>query len=130
MQEQQTLSKLLASLCFAVSILGLSSCTDEEDGSTTTVPGKELSLKKVIVSVKATDQPEKLLAVKSDMENFLSEKLKRVVEIIIPTPALNPFPVPCLRERSTSACSTRQMRPAILNRESPPSSWAEPKKVA
>ena len=85
MQEKQTLPKLLASLCFAVSILGLPSCTDEEDGSATTVSGKELSLKKVIVSVKATDQPEKLLAVKNDMENFLSEKLKRVVEISIPT---------------------------------------------
>ena len=85
MQEQQTLSKLLASLCLAVSILGLPSCTDEEDGSPTTVPGRELSLKKVIVSVKATDQPEKLLAVKNDVENFLSEKLKRVVEISIPT---------------------------------------------
>ena len=85
MQEKQTLSKLLTSLCLAVSILGLPSCSDEEDGSATTVSGKELSLKKVIVSVKATDQPEKLLAVKNDMENFLSEKLKRVVEISIPT---------------------------------------------
>ena len=84
MQEKQTLSKLLTSLCIAGSILGLLSCADEEDASATTVSEKELSLKKVIVSVKATDEPEKFLAVKSDMENFLSEKLKRVVEISIP----------------------------------------------
>jgi phosphonate transport system substrate-binding protein len=49
-----------------------------------TKPG-ELSLKKLIIALKANKNPEEMLAEKHDLEKFLSAKLKRAVEVIIPT---------------------------------------------
>lgn len=49
-----------------------------------TKPG-ELSLQKIIIALKANKNPEKMLAEKHDLENYLSKKLSRAVEVIIPT---------------------------------------------
>ncbi len=85
MLTKQAHSKLLLSHCLLACVLFFPSCGDERKDGSASGSGKELSLKKVIVALKATDHPEKLLAEKDDLENFLSEKLKRVVEIVIPT---------------------------------------------
>ena len=49
-----------------------------------TKPG-ELSLQKLIIALKANKNPEKMLAEKHDLEKYLSVKLNRQVEVIIPT---------------------------------------------
>ena len=45
----------------------------------------ELSLKKVIIALKANKQPASMLVEKQDLENYLSTKLDRPVEVIIPS---------------------------------------------
>ena len=45
----------------------------------------ELTLQKLIIALKANKNPEKMLAEKRDLEDYLSEKLNRTVEVIIPT---------------------------------------------
>ena len=85
MLTKQNLFKLLLSPCLLICVLFFPSCGEDPEGGSASGSGKELSLKKVIVALKATDHPEKLLAVKDELENFLSEKMKRVVEITIPT---------------------------------------------
>ncbi len=85
MLAKQNLFKLLLSPCLLICVLFFPSCGEDPEGGASSGSEKELSLKKVIVSLKATDHPEKFLAVKDGLENFLSEKMKRVVEITIPT---------------------------------------------
>ena len=82
---KQSLFKLLLSPSFLICVLFFSSCGEGPEGGSASDSERELSLKKVIVALKATEQQEKLLAVKDGLENFLSEKMKRVVEITIPT---------------------------------------------
>jgi phosphonate transport system substrate-binding protein len=84
MLAKQTLCKTLLSPGLLICFLALASCGEESKDGSASVSGKELSLKKVIVALKPTDNPEKVLAVKDELENFLSDKLKRVVEITIP----------------------------------------------
>ena len=55
------------------------SSKQEEEKST------ELSLKKLIIALKANKNPEKMLAEKEALEQFLSAKLSREVEVLIPT---------------------------------------------
>ena len=45
----------------------------------------ELSLQKLIIALKANKNPEEMLAEKHDLEKYLSDKLNRQVEVIIPT---------------------------------------------
>lgn len=45
----------------------------------------ELSLQKLVIALKANKNPEKMLAEKEALESYLSEKLNRVVEVLIPT---------------------------------------------
>ena len=85
MLTKQNLFKLLLSPCLLICVLFFSSCGAGPEGGSASDSERELSLKKVIVALKATEQPEKLLAVKDGLENFLSEKMKRVVEITSPT---------------------------------------------
>ena len=85
MLTKQNLFKLLLSPCLLICVLFSPSCGEDPEGGSASGSGNELSLKKVIVALKATDHPGKLLAVKDELENFLSEKMKRVVEITIPT---------------------------------------------
>ena len=45
----------------------------------------ELSLQKVVIALKANKNPEKMLAEKDALEKYLTAKLKREVEVLIPT---------------------------------------------
>lgn len=72
-------------LCLAASFLITSCGSDiETQIQEETTPG-ELSLQKLIIALKANKNPEKMLAEKRDLENYLAEKLSREVEVIIPT---------------------------------------------
>ena len=76
----------LASLAFlAVGCLLCGCGSDIEPQSTPETKAGELSLQKLIIALKANKDPEKMLAEKYDLEKFLSEKLERPVEVIIPT---------------------------------------------
>jgi phosphonate transport system substrate-binding protein len=65
----------------------LFSCSPSEQGEVGTLEEKaqELSLKKVVVALKANKNPEKMLTEKASLEAYLSTKLKRPVEVLIPT---------------------------------------------
>jgi phosphonate transport system substrate-binding protein len=58
---------------------------DEELNLTGQVGPAELSLQKVVIALKANKNPEKMLAEKEALESYLSAKLNRVVEVLIPT---------------------------------------------
>ena len=76
----------LASLAFlAVGCLLCGCGSDIEPQITPETKAGELSLQKLIIALKANKDPEKMLAEKYDLEKFLSEKLERPVEVIIPT---------------------------------------------
>jgi phosphonate transport system substrate-binding protein len=85
MLTKQNLFKHLLSPWLLICVLFSPSCGEDTKDGSASGSAKELSLKKVIVALKATDHPEKLLGVKDELENILSEKMKRVVEITIPT---------------------------------------------
>jgi len=70
-------------ILFAVGII---SCTSpKEEDILSVFNSSELSLKKVVVALKANKSPEKMLAEKEFLEAYLSEKLSRKVEVLIPT---------------------------------------------
>ena len=78
---------LTGALFHAMLSLALFSCsTDREDVQ---ISGKEqksgLSLKKVVIALKANKNPEKMLAEKETLQNYLSSRFERDVEILIPT---------------------------------------------
>ena len=69
-----------------ISIFSFSSCgTEAEHQLPQEIKPDELSLQKVIIALKANKSPEKMLAEKQELEKFLVNKLKREVEVIIPT---------------------------------------------
>lgn len=70
--------------CICLILLGACGSEIEPQMPEETKPG-ELSLKKLIIALKANKNPEEMLAEKHDLEKFLSAKLKRAVEVIIPT---------------------------------------------
>jgi len=65
----------------------LFSCSPSDQGEVANLEEKaqELSLKKVVVALKANKNPEKMLTEKASLEAYLSTKLKRPVEVLIPT---------------------------------------------
>ena len=72
-------------LCGAFMFL-ISSCgSDIEPQMQEETKTGELTLQKLIIALKANKNPEKMLAEKRDLEDYLSEKLNRTVEVIIPT---------------------------------------------
>ena len=76
----------LASLAFLAICSFLCGCgSDTESQITPKTKDGDLSLQKLIIALKANKDPEKMLAEKYDLEKFLSEKLERPVEVIIPT---------------------------------------------
>ena len=87
MNQKSKISRHFIPLLYAVISLVLFSCTEpikdsskkEEEKST------ELSLKKLVIALKANKNPEKMLAEKEALEQFLSAKLSREVEVLIPT---------------------------------------------
>ena len=65
----------------------LFSCSESEQPAMD-VPenqSSELSLKKVVIALKANKNPEKMLTEKESLEAYLSDKLQRSVEVLIPT---------------------------------------------
>ena len=70
--------------CLAVFSLGSCGTDIEPHFQEETKPG-ELSLQKLIIALKANKNPEEMLAEKHDLEKYLSAKLNRQVEVIIPT---------------------------------------------
>jgi len=81
-----SLSSHISSICLGVFLFFLAACESEIEPllQEPTKPG-ELSLQKVIIALKANKNPEKMLAEKYDLEKYLSAKLNRQVEVIIPT---------------------------------------------
>ena len=65
----------------------LSSCGESTDNQTSGQAGDSevLSLKKLVIALKANKNPASMLAEKEDLEKYLAEKLNRDVEVIIPT---------------------------------------------
>ena len=61
------------------------SCGDSNHSIEIEEYDNELSLKKVIIALKANKQPASMLVEKQDLENYLSTKLDRPVEVIIPS---------------------------------------------
>jgi len=61
------------------------SCSDSVEPIIAQKGDHELSLKKVIVALKANKQPASMLVEKQELEAYLSDKLSRPVEVIIPT---------------------------------------------
>ena len=81
-----SLSSQISSICLGVFLFFLAACESEIEPllQEPTKPG-ELSLQKVIIALKANKNPEEMLAEKYDLEKYLSAKLNRQVEVIIPT---------------------------------------------
>ena len=61
------------------------SCGDSNHSIEIEEYDNELSLKKVIIALKANKQPASMLVEKQDLESYLSTKLDRPVEVIIPS---------------------------------------------
>ena len=69
-----------------VSMLMLScSETEKETNQVPENQSGELSLKKVVIALKANKNPQKMLTEKESLEAYLSDKLQRPVEVLIPT---------------------------------------------
>ena len=67
--------------------LAIFSCAEQEEDLKISVKleDPELSLQKVVIALKANKNPEKMLAEKDALEKYLTAKLKREVEVLIPT---------------------------------------------
>jgi phosphate/phosphite/phosphonate ABC transporter binding protein len=83
MYKNQTSPQKRTIQSFLFCLIVLSSCESEQGEDPIPNASNELSIQKIILTLKSTDQPGKLLAEKDDLEDYLSEKLKRLVEITI-----------------------------------------------
>ncbi len=85
-------------ILFAQATISCTSPVEEEILPQSDVPSK-LSLKKVVIALKANKNPEKMLAEKEFLEAYLSKKLSREVEVLIPTDSsvVKPRPANCIR---------------------------------
>ena len=70
---------------FFLSSLCIWSCSAPEEVITREENRSELSLKKLVIALKANKQPASMLIEKQDLQVYLSQKLNRPVEILIPT---------------------------------------------
>ncbi|OUU27765.1 MAG: hypothetical protein CBC04_02555 [Verrucomicrobia bacterium TMED44] len=81
-----TLSSSMRSVLCGFGLLFLCACgSDIEPQMPEETKPNQLSLKKLIIALKANKNPEEMLAEKHDLEKFLSNKMQRAVEVIIPT---------------------------------------------
>ena len=72
-------------LVFCLLTIAMVSCVDSNHSIEIEEYDNELSLKKVIIALKANKQPASMLVEKQDLESYLSTKLDRPVEVIIPS---------------------------------------------
>ena len=75
-------STCLAALAFLFASCGGNSADDDANGTSS---DGGLSLKQLVIALKANKNPEKMLAEKESLQKYLSEKLARQVKVIIPT---------------------------------------------
>ncbi len=81
----QRLSRLVTTACLAAGALLFASCGgDGGDGDANGTSGG-LSLKQLVIALKANKNPQHMLAEKEELEKYLGEKLDRQVKVIIPT---------------------------------------------
>ncbi len=87
MNSEKKHSRILLILFHALLSWGILSCSSQPEEPQ--IPGDigspELSLNKVVIALKANKNPEKMLAEKEALEKYLSTKLAREVEVLIPT---------------------------------------------
>ena len=80
-----SLPSVLTKITSVLVLLLQFSCSDSVEPIIAQKGDHELSLKKVIVALKANKQPASMLVEKQELEAYLSDKLSRPVEVIIPT---------------------------------------------
>ena len=80
-----SLPSVLTKITSVLVLLLQFSCSDSVEPIIAQKDDHELSLKKVIVALKANKQPASMLVEKQELEAYLSDKLSRPVEVIIPT---------------------------------------------
>jgi phosphonate transport system substrate-binding protein len=83
----KNIAPFFSSTCLVVVAFLFASCSgnsadDDTNGSSS---DNGLSLKQLVIALKANKNPEKMLAEKESLEKYLSEKLARQVKVIIPT---------------------------------------------
>lgn len=78
------LSLSLHTFC-TISALFFTSCGAPEQKIIEDENSTELSLKKLVIALKANKQPASMLIEKQDLQAYLSQKLNRPVEVLIPT---------------------------------------------
>ena len=83
----KSIARIFSSTCLAALAFLLASCggNSADDDANGTSPDGGLSLKQLVIALKANKNPEKMLAEKESLEKYLSEKLARQVKVIIPT---------------------------------------------
>jgi len=86
-KTQLTFFGLFRLFTSALLVALLSSCGESQDDQSDAPASEpeELSLKKLVIALKANKDPASMLAEKEDLETYLAEKLNREVEVIIPT---------------------------------------------
>ena len=86
-KTQLTFFGLFRLFTSALLVALLSSCGESQDAQSDAPASEpeELSLKKLVIALKANKDPASMLAEKEDLETYLAEKLNREVEVIIPT---------------------------------------------
>ena len=83
----KSIARTFSSICLAALAFLFASCggNSADDDANGTSPDGGLSLKQLVIALKANKNPEKMLAEKETLEKYLSEKLGRQVKVIIPT---------------------------------------------
>ena len=83
----KSIARTFSSICLAALAFLFASCggNSADDDANGTSPDGGLSLKQLVIALKANKNPEKMLAEKESLEKYLSEKLARQVKVIIPT---------------------------------------------
>ncbi len=80
--------RFVLALFHALALLTTLSCSNQQEEKAAdpkVEKSSELSLQKVVIALKANKNPEKMLAEKEAIEQYLSAKLAREVEVLIPT---------------------------------------------
>ena len=80
------LSRIVTISCLGACSLAFASCGGGNgDGGTNGGASEGLSLKQLVIALKASEKPEEMLAEQAALEEYLQEKLDRRVKVIVPT---------------------------------------------